>query len=64
MFESSIALSDFLRKIKLTTMTTATNNETNTAQANNKSTAFVCACCLTFFPVIYLVGVTVKGFLG
>jgi len=47
-------------------MTTAnsTSNQVNETQTPNKKEAIVCVCCLTFFPVVYLIGSTLMNFLG
>jgi hypothetical protein len=45
-------------------MTTLRKDQAAADQVNDKKSAFVCACCLTIIPVIYLLGITVKGFLG
>jgi hypothetical protein len=46
-------------------MTTATiNTATNTDQKENVKNNVVCACCLTFFPVVYFLGSTIMSFVG
>jgi hypothetical protein len=45
-------------------MTTSTNEQTNENSMNDKQKAVVCVCCLTFFPLMYLIGSTVMNFFG
>jgi hypothetical protein len=68
-FELSIEHSDFFKKLfqktlKSLIMTTTTNNQTNDTPTEDKTTAVVCVCCLTFFPLMYLIGSTVMNFFG
>lgn len=45
-------------------MTTSNTKQTNDTQTTDQPKAIVCVCCLTLFPVIYLIGSTVMNFLG
>lgn len=45
-------------------MTTKTTEQIQDNNANHKQKAIVCTCCLTLFPLIYLIGTALRTYLG